>query len=756
MITHANLCSQVEALYTVPLDANCRLASILPLSHLFELTVGLLYPLSRGAAIHYVPSRRGPDILRVLKEQRITHIIAVPQLLTLMGTALDERVRGLLPGPIYRAVHGLAPTLPTPLRRALFWPVHRPLGGHLRMMASGGAALPPDTQRLWERMGVRVLEGYGTSECSPVVACGVGDGSTPVGSVGRPLRGVEVRLSDEQELLVRGPNVMKGYWKDPERTAEVLRENWYATGDMASIDERGNIRILGRVKDLIVLPSGLKVWPQDVEDVFREHHRVKDAAVLAVPGAAGGATLHAYLIPKGAESTDAHPHPGPLPQGRGHEAGDGQPPSASPDEAGKPAPSGAEGMPMLPGNGLERIVAECNGRLAVHQRVATASWWVEADFPRTTTLKVKRSLLPLPGAGEVVEIEAALAADDPVGQAVAGVARVAAVQSKQNLAELGLDSLGLVELAIALEEKTGKLVVEEDLRLDMTVEEVRTLVLTSGREGAVPDETDGRSGLQREGGPRAWSAEPPLWPYTWGRIFRHLAFPVDLIYRWAATRTSVIGTEHLAPLDGAEGPQPLRVIFAGTHHGWPDLPLLRDGLRRSTVRRLAARVVSAAGAGGWSGAGLWAWYGVLAFGLYPLRQYREREANLRRLLQVADAGNPILIFPQGVHARPEQERAGDPQIRFRTGVAHLALALGAGVLPFGVAGTERLMPPHLDGYKGPVIAGGIPLAITRGPLAIAFGPAMRPQAGETPEEFTDRLQEVCYALTRQAEAALEM
>ncbi|HTE86301.1 MAG TPA: AMP-binding protein, partial [Dehalococcoidia bacterium] len=225
MISHTNLCSQVEALrFTIPLDAGCRLASILPLSHLFELTVGLLYPLSTGSEIHYIPSRRGPDIVRTLSEQRITHMIAVPQLLALMGHALDDQLRAKLPGWLYRSLYEVAGALPFAARRHLFWLVHRKIGGRLRMMASGGAALPAETQRLWERLGVRVVQGYGASECSPVIACGSGDGRTPAGSVGLPLRGVDVRLSTEGELLVRGPNVMRGYWGDPARTAEVLKD----------------------------------------------------------------------------------------------------------------------------------------------------------------------------------------------------------------------------------------------------------------------------------------------------------------------------------------------------------------------------------------------------------------------------------------------------------------------------------------------------------------------------------------------------
>src|SRR5262249_3669479 len=173
-----------------------------------------------GAAVHYIPSRRGADIVRVLQEQRITHMMAVPQLLALMGNALEGRLTSSLPEPIYRNLLKLADRAPMAVPRRLFSMVHRQIGGHLQMLAAGGAALAPETQQLWERLGVDVVQGYGASECSPVVACGV-PRVTPRGSVGPPLDGVDVRLSDATELLVRGPNGMRGYWRDPERTAEV-------------------------------------------------------------------------------------------------------------------------------------------------------------------------------------------------------------------------------------------------------------------------------------------------------------------------------------------------------------------------------------------------------------------------------------------------------------------------------------------------------------------------------------------------------
>jgi long-chain acyl-CoA synthetase len=696
MITHANLYSQIEAARErIPIDQHSRLASILPLSHLFELTAGMLYPLAAGAAIHYIPSRRGPDILRVLSEQRITHVLVVPQLLVLLGDAIEDELQRRLSGPGYAALRALSGRLPLSARRALFFSVHRTLGGHLRLLASGGAPLAPETQRLWETLGIRVVQGYGASECSPIIACGANDGSTPVGSVGKVLRGMTARLSPTGELLIKGPNVMRGYWQAPARTAEVLDlDGWYATGDLARIDEAGNIWLLGRARDLIVLPSGMKVWPEDVEAVLRAHPAIQDAAVVSMATPAGGATLHAYLLPALALDRTAD---------------------------------------------LVSIVAECNARLAQHQRLASASWWEGTDFPRTTLMKVRRHLLPQPRSIASVHVESVAAADDPVGQAIAGVAGVPAVQSAQTLAGLGLDSLGLLDLALALEDKTGNAVADGDLRLDMTVADVRSLLRTPRLPADAAERTPRRL---------------PLWPYTWGRALRILGAPIDLLYRLGVTRTVVLGSEHLADL-------PARVIFAGNHHSFPDLPLIRHALSTHGRAHSARRLVTAIAAENFNsggpqlggGLGLYPWYGIVALGLYPLRQRTERQASLRGLARVMAAGNDVLIFPQGIHATPEQERADDPAVRFRPGVYHLANAFGVPVVPFGLAGTERIMPYKPSDFHGRLVA-GIPLSIHRGPLAVAFGEPLVCQTGETAEAFDSRLQQRCYALARQAEQAL--
>jgi long-chain acyl-CoA synthetase len=694
MITHANLTSQIDAAGDIiPLDSSCRLASILPLSHLFELTCGLLYPIAHGAAIHYVPSRRGPDILRVFQEQRITHMVAVPQLLAIMGQALDGQLKAKLPKPSYQALFALAERLPFSARRSLFLPIHKKLGGALRLFAAGGAALPAETQLLWEKMGIRVVQGYGTSECSPIVAGSSPDGSTPLGSVGRPLRGISVRLTPEGELLVHGPNVMRGYWRDPERTAEVMHDGWYATGDLARIDEQGNIFLAGRAKELIVLPSGLNVWPEDVESALRADDAVKEAAIVGVPTPGGGMVLHAYLIP--AREADRQRDVAP-------------------------------------------IVAHANGRLAQHQRVATASWWPDPDFPRTSTLKVRRHLLPMPEAVQATVVDSTLAADDPVGQAIAAVAKVPAVTDAQTLGELGLDSLALLDLGLALEDKTGKAVGEQDLTLDMSVARVREALAKAPALGA------GTGGAPRRSAEQTSSSQP-LWPYTWGRAFRPVRAPLSLVYRLYVTRTIVLGAEHLTDL-------PHRLILAGTHHAYADEPLIRAALAKSSAAHLSDRLVVAARANAFD---LMpkpaAWYSVLALGLYPLRQYGEQDVSLRGLARLVEHGNPLLIFPQGHHTSPAAERSGDPSAAFKPGVGHLASALDAAVLPFGLAGTEYVFP---DDVKPWFTVGDITIRLRKGPLAIAFGAPLTLEPGESPAAFTRRLQEICFPLTREAEAAL--
>jgi 1-acyl-sn-glycerol-3-phosphate acyltransferase len=272
--------------------------------------------------------------------------------------------------------------------------------------------------------------------------------------------------------------------------------------------------------------------------------------------------------------------------------------------------------------------------------------------------------------------------------------------------------------------------------MDMTVADVRAFI--EGTTGA-------GAGAKRAGG--AATQEPPDWPYTWGRIFRALDLPFRAAYRLTVPKTTIIGGEHLKGL-------PQRVIFAGTHRSFGDVPLVRHALSRYAGRSLVRRLVAAASAGTVAGAGAVRWIAILAFGVYPLRQYSDRENSLRRLVRLMELGNALIIFPQGTHARVEEELMESPRVRFRPGFAFVARAADAAVVPFGLAGTEAIIPPRLDEYVGPSV-GGIPIKLGRKPLAIAFGPPLTIGEDESEAEFTARFQAVCLALARQAEAALQ-
>jgi 1-acyl-sn-glycerol-3-phosphate acyltransferase len=206
----------------------------------------------------------------------------------------------------------------------------------------------------------------------------------------------------------------------------------------------------------------------------------------------------------------------------------------------------------------------------------------------------------------------------------------------------------------------------------------------------------------------------------------------------------VLGAEHLSGLESG-------VVFAGNHRSFADLPLIRLGIGRSPARRFSRRLVVAALAEGEGWQSPLARYAAAAWGLYPLDRTSKREASLRRLADLARRGNAVLIFPQGTHARPGDERGEPPAVRFKTGVAHVAEALGAPVVPFGLSGTEEAMPPFLEDFKGTVIA-GVPLALKRTNLAIVFGPPQRPAPSESAQQFTERLERMAYDLAAQADA----
>lgn len=311
-ITFGNLLHQVRAVdAAIGPQGRERFLSLLPLCHLYELICGLLVPMSRGAVISYPATETllPAELARLMKSRRITSIVGVPLLYRALQRGIDLQLRrsSALVRAVVAAIGALAAVLPIPaVRRALYAPVLRAFGGKLHQLYSGGAALDPDVARRFERMGLRILEGYGLSETSPVIATNT-PRSYRLGSVGRPLPGVEVRISSEGEIQTRGPHVMRGYVGRPDLTDAVIdRDGWFSTGDLGRLDPDGYLHVTGRAKDVIVLGGGKKVYPDEVEQVLAQHAGFAEVCVLGVAARHGNEDVCAVVVPApGCEELDA-------------------------------------------------------------------------------------------------------------------------------------------------------------------------------------------------------------------------------------------------------------------------------------------------------------------------------------------------------------------------------------------------------------------------------------------------------------------
>ena len=288
MLTHANVVANVKAVLAhVPARTDDLYLSFLPLSHTFERTAGYYLPMAAGSCVAF--ARSVPLLAEDLRTIKPTVLVSVPRIYERVHAQIGQmlaaspskaRLFAWAEGVGWRRFcrqQGLA-LLPAEHGRwqsfdAVVWPVLELLvartlksrfGGRLRVAVSGGAPLSRSVARTFLGLGVPVLQGYGMTETSPVVAANTPDHNDPT-SVGSVLQGVQVRLGDNQELQVRGRSVMKGYWKRPEDTARAFTEDgWLHTGDQASI-EGGRVFIRGRLKEIIVTSTGEKIAPADLE-----------------------------------------------------------------------------------------------------------------------------------------------------------------------------------------------------------------------------------------------------------------------------------------------------------------------------------------------------------------------------------------------------------------------------------------------------------------------------------------------------------
>ena len=523
MLTHRNLTANIEGVsHYISCDPSSRLLSILPLSHMYEQMGGLFIMLYYGASVTYPTSRQPTVLARTMRERRITIMLLVPQALELLMNGIEREVKRQGREALWARLLKIAESTPFPLRRILFRRVHKQFGGKLDFIVSGGAALDQELGRKWELLGVKIVQGYGTTEASPVISNHSLE-ERRMDSTGRPLPNVDVKISGDGEILVRGDSVSPGYWRAPDETAAAFVDGWYMTGDLGFFDDQGFLHIQGRKKDMIVLPSGQNVFPEDIQAVLARHPKVTDSAVV---GLARGPSVevHAALIM---------------------------------DDAGA----------------AQEVVSWTNGQLAEQQRIRGFTVWAGEDFPRTHTLKVKKGLV-------IDTILGRMQPDSPAGsrpgggsaagsrtllQIVAEVSKRAVEEVREDSTlggDLDLDSLGRVELLSAMEAELGVYVDESQLSPEMTVARLMALV--------------------EEGSRNPPMMSFPAWGMRWwcrmlrGFLQRSVVFPLAAL----SYGLKVAGRENL---EGITGP----VLFASNHNLGLDNPLIIKSVPLRWRRRMA-------------------------------------------------------------------------------------------------------------------------------------------------------------------------
>ncbi len=294
MLSQKNLTANCNSIDKMNLAKyNDRIIAILPLHHALALTITLLLPVLFGLTILYPQTLRGEELLQAMQEQNPTIFLAVPQIFYLFHQKIREKL-GKMPwflkmilrcilqaSYLIRRISGIN------FSRILLFKLHRRFGRSMRLFLSGGARLDPKVAADLYRFGFTIIEGYGLTETSPVLT--LNPYTRPkFGSVGKPLPDVKIRIENKNEqgigeVVAQGPNIMKGYYKNAAQTKEVLKDNWFYTGDLGFIDKQGYLFLTGRAKEVIVLSSGLNIFPQEIEALYSQQSPVKEMCVFEAP-----------------------------------------------------------------------------------------------------------------------------------------------------------------------------------------------------------------------------------------------------------------------------------------------------------------------------------------------------------------------------------------------------------------------------------------------------------------------------------------
>jgi long-chain acyl-CoA synthetase len=681
-----------------------RFLNLVPLSHVFGQFMAVLVPPLLKSEVHFQNVLNPGEVIEAVKAERISVVVTVPRFLESLKEKLERdlevsRVATKQNGSFLRRVW-----------RARL--VHQRFGWKFWAFVSGGATLPVSTEAFWRNLGFVVVQGYGLTETAALVS--VAHPFKPKeGSIGKQLPGMEMKVTDNGEILVRGDNISPGFWRGGVRPLADA-DGWLHTGDLARTGDGGHLYFQGRQKDVIVTAAGLNVYPEDLEAALNRQEGIRTSAVIGVECRQGPEPVAVLLL-------------------------------------------------RDPSSDAAAAVANANRELAAHQQIRRWLIWPEADFPRTPTQKVRK-----PAIAEWIRsiAEGAQSTASGVGPGgppstlaallgkVGGVVPTTLDRSLRLDSDLKLDSLGRVELLSLLEDHYQVELDEARMTSATTLGDVEDQLKAQWgqpRTDSVVESTSARAeNLDQKTATEAkhaavnfqlGSARPypyPRWPLgrvtRWIRagLFQCLILPLARLL----SRIDVSGTEHL---EGLKEP----TLFVANHVTHADPGVILAALPRR-FRHHMAIAMDGERLRGWRypdldqgfvrRAGLITFYylALLTFNVFPL----PRRSGFRRSFAFAgkamDRGYHVLVFPEG-----RLTEDGELQL-FRRGVGLLAAGLNAPIVPMKL---DRLFELR-QRPKRSLWA----FMLRPGRISVMVGTALRFGTDEDPGTIAMKLEQAVAAL----------
>jgi len=642
MLTHENILSNLEPIENglqnkkqfVKIFTPLRLLCTVPFSHMFGQVTGIFLPLILGSSVYFPDDTSPAALIRKIKRDRILALITVPRIMKMMMDYVKSELTAMGKIKAFERKWEQRQNLFYPLRVPVFLDIHRMLGLHFWAFIVGGAPLDPETHEFWRRIVYAIFQGYGLTETAPIVSM-----FNPFRhnrkSVGELFPGREVKISPDGEILVRGQNVMTGYFNNPAETASVLKNGWLKTGDIGDIDENGQLYIKGRKKDVIVTSNGQNVYPEDIEHVLNAIPGVREAVVIGKPGPEGE-IIHTVLL------TESGTNP-------------------------------------------QTVIREANGKLQPFQRIKSFSLWKKADFPRTSTLKVQKNLVK-----STVLSHEQIAPAKEREELLEGIVPGRIDRNTRLVQDLGLDSLDLVEVVCRIERKYGVSLDESVIGPETTLRDLETIAAKPEYRThlAMPRwarkkwasllrrflvnciilpafripcrlTAHGLENLKGISGPCIICAnhtsdlDPLALLLALPRPYRRFISPAMGLNRFYAY-FSHLGT---APADDAEASAARETT----------------GTNQKTFKRMLHRAMYV--------------MVTLLFNTFPFPQGTAYRPSFEYSGELLDAGFWILFFPEGMVSRTGKIGG------FRGGVSLLAERTGALVLPACIQGMHTVLPP---------------------------------------------------------------